>query len=436
MKKIAALILALSFTIALYGCGKSEAAKAADDLIAAIGEVSLNSEVAITAAEKAVSELDDKDRDSLDNTATLKKARMDYEKLVDMDKVSKVEAVIDLIGVVTLESDASIEAAQAAYDKLEDRLKDQVNNFDRIAEAQNELSALIDAETVSKVEDVIEAIGEVTLESGASIEAAQAAYDELEDRLKDQVNNYDLIGEAEERLKRLEAENRAARVEEARKLIEQIGEVSMESGEAIIAARKAYRTLTPEEAALVSNAEVLEEAVNVYRTTMLEHVEDLLKAFKLDEDVFQGVEFYYPFGWQLDNRGYWVADASTFIRPYIIRRSNSNSFGINVVYNYTGDSWVFWTKLTILADDQRFTKEVSYNKVVRDNSGRRVWEYYTDTAPDMEMLRVLAEAASVQMRFEGSEYWEDYSLSAVDKKAIQQTLDVYDALLAISKVLQ
>ena len=65
MKKRHILILVLAASLLLCACGKSEAATAVDEQIAAIGEVTLESETAIAAAEAAVESLEEKDRNSL-----------------------------------------------------------------------------------------------------------------------------------------------------------------------------------------------------------------------------------------------------------------------------------------------------------------------------------------------------------------------------------
>ena len=93
-KKILLWALAVSLMLSLAACGKSEAAKAVDDQIAAIGEVTLESEAAISEAEAAVDALSEEDRKQLDNTDQLEQARADYEALVLAGKVSEVEDAI------------------------------------------------------------------------------------------------------------------------------------------------------------------------------------------------------------------------------------------------------------------------------------------------------------------------------------------------------
>ena len=69
MKRILALVLTILMMAALTACGQSEAAKAVDEQIAAIGEVTLDSNAAISAAEAALRELSPEDQKQVKHTA-------------------------------------------------------------------------------------------------------------------------------------------------------------------------------------------------------------------------------------------------------------------------------------------------------------------------------------------------------------------------------
>ena len=71
MKKALSLILVLAICFSLCACGKSEAAKECEELIAAIGEVSIDSKDAIEAAERAYSALTEKEKDSIAESAVI-----------------------------------------------------------------------------------------------------------------------------------------------------------------------------------------------------------------------------------------------------------------------------------------------------------------------------------------------------------------------------
>ncbi len=52
-----------------------------------------------------------------------------------------------------------------------------VDNYEKLTAAEEAYTALVDAAAAKAVDDLIDAIGEVTLESGDAIKAARAAYD-------------------------------------------------------------------------------------------------------------------------------------------------------------------------------------------------------------------------------------------------------------------
>ncbi len=71
-----------------------------------------------------------------------------------------------------------------------------------------------------------------------------------------------------------------------------------------------------------------------------------------------------------------------------------------------------------------------YNDVVREVDWGDVFEYADKTADkgDLEMLRAIADSKETIVRFEGDDYIHDFTVSDSDKKAIRETLKVYDAL--------
>ena len=93
MKKTIAAILALVMILSLTACGKSEAAKAADAKIDAIGEVTLDSGTAIANAENAVKALSEEDLNALSGRSKLEKARDTYDALVLMDMIDRKSVV-------------------------------------------------------------------------------------------------------------------------------------------------------------------------------------------------------------------------------------------------------------------------------------------------------------------------------------------------------
>lgn len=88
-----------------------------------------------------------------------------------------MEKKIDAIGDVTLNSEEAITAAREAYEALTEEQKNQVSNYKVLTAAEAALQALKKAEQaeIDAVEARIDAIGNVTLDSEGAITAARAA---------------------------------------------------------------------------------------------------------------------------------------------------------------------------------------------------------------------------------------------------------------------
>ena len=133
------------------------------------------------------------------------------KKLADKAAAKNVDDLIDAIGDVTLTDDcqAKIDAARTAYDALTDAQKALVSKLDILTDAEAKLAQLKkEAADKAAVDDVIakiDAIGKVKLDkdSKAKITAARAAYDALDDELKAQVTNYNTLLAAEKRYQQL-----------------------------------------------------------------------------------------------------------------------------------------------------------------------------------------------------------------------------------------
>ena len=221
-----------------------------------IGKVTLKSESKIKQARTAYNKLTDKQKTLVTNYDVLEKAEKDLADLKAADQVSKN---ITNIGTVTLESEDAIKEARTAYDALTDAQKELVSNKDVLEKAEKDLVDLKAADQVSKN---ITNIGTVTLESEDAIKEARTAYDALTDAQKKLVSNKDVLEKAESTLKELQdakaADVKAA--EEVTNKISAIGDVTLESEDAIKEARTAYDALTDAQKELVSNKDVLEKA--------------------------------------------------------------------------------------------------------------------------------------------------------------------------------
>lgn len=180
----------------------------------------------------------------------------------DMDAVANVEALIEAIGEVTADSGAAIEAARRGYDVLSSYQKELVSNYEVLTAAEEAFAAFDKTEedeaAADAVEALIAAIGTpVTLNGEAAILAARKAYDSLTATQKTLVGNYTALTAAEASLKTLKDKAAAQKAEE---LIEAIGTVTLDREYAIEKARKTYNALTTDQKRLVGNYQILLDA--------------------------------------------------------------------------------------------------------------------------------------------------------------------------------
>ena len=275
------------------------AAKRVEDMIAAlpgVSELALSNEADITAARAAFDALTSAQKARVPNEATLIAAEQRLAELkaeaeqeaADRAAAKSVEDKINALPEdLTLDDKPAVDAAKAAYDALTEKQKGYVSPDakqtldDALAEIARLEEERDNKAAAAVVERLIDAIGEVSLRSKPTIDTARNAYDQLTPAQKAFVSNYDVLVAAETRYAQLVDE---AAAEYVRELIENLGDVTLDSKEAIEAARAAYDALTPSQKALISEATYrkLTDAEDAYAALVdkaaAERVEDLIDA--------------------------------------------------------------------------------------------------------------------------------------------------------------
>ena len=199
----------------------------------------------------------------VEGTATKAMLTIHVLKAPDDPAVAAVKELIDAIGEVTLDSGDAIDAARAAYDKLPEAKKVLVDNYEKLTAAEEAYTALVDAAAAKAVDDLIDAIGEVTLESGDAIKAARAAYDALTDTQKELVKNYEKLLAAEELYEELTASAAAIAqkaAEEAKQAQEEAEAAQKAAEEAVEAAKAAQEAAEAAAAKAAEDNTAAEEA--------------------------------------------------------------------------------------------------------------------------------------------------------------------------------
>ena len=120
---------------------------------------------------------------------------------------------------------------------------------------------------------LIEDIGEVTIDSEEAIAAAREAVDAFSDAEKKGLTKLSVLEEAEKTLEAIKE-----KIASADALIESIGEVTLDSEEAIIAAREAVDSLSAKEKVRLTKLSVLSDAENTLEDLKIAAAEAAAKA--------------------------------------------------------------------------------------------------------------------------------------------------------------
>lgn len=282
-----------------------KAAEDFDDLVENLGPITLESEEAISNAEAEYEKLSDRAKSYTTKRAELEQARNQYNVLYEDE-----QAVLDVIGIIealgeaediTLDDKEAIEEAEKAYDGLREDLKLRVTNkenLDAVRARYNELE-----ESKKRVDNVISLIGKidspVTLSSKAAIDAARSAYDLLDALEQESVTNYEVLTDAEAEYARLKEEADQELLDRENALgvdniIDALGEITLDSKDAIDAAYAAYNSLTEQAKGFVTKKDALDEAKAIYDALVAddEAVKAVIKAID-DIDVVEYTEESY-----------------------------------------------------------------------------------------------------------------------------------------------
>ena len=171
-------------TLTLYFNGAEDGPVIPDKVQAVIGlidaiaePVTLASEDPINAAREAYDALSEEDQALID-AETLKKLTDAEETLANLKAISNVVSMIDAIDdPVTLDSEEKINAAQAAYEKLNDEQKTQITNYNTLLAAREKIVELKQAAADKAAKDAKDAQDKADAAQAAADKAAQDAKD-------------------------------------------------------------------------------------------------------------------------------------------------------------------------------------------------------------------------------------------------------------------
>lgn len=229
---------------------------AIEGAIDSIGQVTENSASAIQEARRLYDGASDRIKSQVSNYKTLEEAEVKLSQLLDEKAIEAVEKAIQGIGNVTADSGDTIQKARNLYDGLEKRLQIRVHSLSILEEAEKAYSKALDDKAIKEVEEAIESIGEVTEKSSIEITKARSKYDSVEDRIKDQVKNYDVLVKAETKLSQIHIENMNNMLDKM-----DFETLNEENPDQLKEAYKLYLELSEKEKASINKRDALESSI-------------------------------------------------------------------------------------------------------------------------------------------------------------------------------
>lgn len=211
--------------------------------INAIGTITLNSANAITEAENLYNALTAEQKQTVSNYTILTTARAVYNTM----------AQIAEIGEVQINSEPKIVKAEELYFALSYEQRDLVTNYSTLTAARTRVDTLLADAVIAQINTIGTVI---TVDSETLISTAEAAYNALSDAQKNRVSNYATLTDA-----------RA--VYNVVKAIDNIGAITINSGNTITIAQTLYDGLTSAQKLKILNYSDLTDANAVYHVVLL-----------------------------------------------------------------------------------------------------------------------------------------------------------------------
>lgn len=174
---------------------------------------------------------------------------------------------------------------------------------------------------------------------------------------------------------------------------------------------------TPVDSAELVEQKRLKDSLDRIAEVRKEEAIESLKSFHKKSDEFKEASFYR------DKRTPNYTNFN-FIYPYIVEKGGK--YWLRLKMQYTADDWLFIRKAILLADGEKFYITGNWE---RDND-TSIWEWLDISAKDSEIaiLKKIANAKSSKVRYEGTKYHDDRTITSKEKDIIKKTLEIYEGL--------
>lgn len=204
-----------------------------------------------------------------DSGADMHRTSQNFNRKTETDVDKVIKKIAALPSNITLKDKGAVQSARNAYDALSSSDKKKVTNYSKLTAAESRIAQLEkeerDRAAANKVIALINDLpATITLNAKQDVSNARNAYNALTGDQKKLVTNYDRLTKAEAAIKQLE-QNEKDRAE-ANKVVSLINNlpnpITLDSKDAVSAARNAYNMLTASQKGYVTNYSKLQAAEN------------------------------------------------------------------------------------------------------------------------------------------------------------------------------
>lgn len=175
-----------------------------------------------------------------------------------------------------------------------------------------------------------------------------------------------------------------------------------------------------DETKLAALGKQVDEAEARYETEQKKKREQALARMRKSTDKVQNYVWYHdPTSPRyLNARGFFVYFGST---------PKGRGDNLRWKVQYYADDWLFVEGFTVWVDGHTF--EYPNLRFERDNGSGSIWEWHEQAVrpQDLVMLLAVAQSKEAIVRFEGRQYRKDVTITAAQKKALDNVLLAYEA---------
>lgn len=342
-------------------------------------------------------------------------------------QINNVYNVISEIGTVDTGSRNKIEKAEKQYEALSSKCQHRVKNRNELSSARKTFDKLL----AENLDDDIAEIGEVTLDKKNEIERLNIAYEALTEDQRKLVKNKKILDEDTKSVL-------VKKIADVQTKISDIGIVSLDSGEKITVARNAFESLTEEEQVKVENAEDLQLAEDCYSALAVQECENLINAIgevTLDSKnaIYQAKDFYNSLSesdkQKVSNSYSLTADNNEYMR--LVSEEQERQKTMNVGDMVTSKDWEIQLKrVNITAKILPDSTSGYYSYYYADDNETFVDLVFQMKNVNVEILRINGAVGNCTVNYGSDKITKQYNLYISNGSRIEAVYD-WDGLDAL-----